>query len=851
MYKFIIKKIDFLIPLLIIGFSFFIAYHNVGSGIINYIDHNFPFYFSDHLNRLFFMWNDWIYLGFDHATNLINGISYYSIFYFFEKLGFNYILINRLECVISIFCIVYFTYLFLQSLFKNEIKILHKLFLVLVSTFFLTNISTMGLFTMGLTQGVFALSGVPLVLFSLRKYGLTHRKVFLLLVVIGSLIITSFNLPYNVISMIAVLLLAILFNDIDFKLKIKNIFIFLIIWLFINSFWVIPMFYSIFIVPPYNLKETIENTSELNSVMQLTATRYTLDQLMRLGINLDLVKVQNNDNSLVLNYFASKWYVILSYITIISLFLWHLIFKKEKNKMSINPLFLIGIFLVFIFLAKGLNQPFGGLYNYLFNKTTFFKMFRDSLKWMTIPFLAVIILMANILVDSSKKWLKLIIILFLLLILFPWVYDGLMGGLRAYNVPDYYFALNNYYKNTTNLSNKRAIILDSVVAPTSFEFDVGSNNKKKLSNNILKFTSPFPPVDLFSNGGGISSDYIKNIFENLTKTDEDITAFQELGATHIYHQRDLVNSATYNYTDKYFNKTTFGKVDVYEIKKDYILPKIFLSNTDEYTALKFLKINPTKYKLSVNNIKSNVDLNFLYTIDQNWKLYLKQNPTSSWCQEEEKYAVKDDKYYELTQELDELKKNSPRSENYRIKEGESYWSVSVDLGLDLKELLKLNNTDGANFPEVGKDILIPIGNGAKEEYNKKIKNLEASIAGLPSKEVTECQSDQKFFQGEELSYLTQKPVFDDSHKVVNEYANEWTIDPEYIKNNFDPSYYKVNPDGSIDIEMTLYFKPQSYFYIGLIVSGTTLVGCIIYLVIASIVGRKRRSYKVKSYKVIK
>ena len=80
-----------------------------------------------------------------------------------------------------------------------------------------------------------------------------------------------------------------------------------------------------------------------------------------------------------------------------------------------------------------------------------------------------------------------------------------------------------------------------------------------------------------------------------------------------------------------------------------------------------------------------------------------------------------------------------------------------------------------------------------------------------------------------ISYLWLKPIFDSAHQLVNGYANGWTIDPNYIKQNFDPSYYKENPDGSIDIELTLYYKPQSYFYLGLIVSGTTLLVCLGYL----------------------
>jgi len=746
MYKFLVKKIDFLIPLIVIAFAFFIAYHNVGSGIINYIDHNFPFYFSDYLHKLFFTWSDWIYLGSNQSTSLTNGISYYLIFYLFERLGCNYVLINRLEYVISIFFIIYFTYLFLHSLFKEKVSILHKFSLVLVSTFFLTNLSATGLFTDGLSQAVFAMSGIPLVLYSLRKYGLTNRKIFLLLMTMGSLIITSFNLPYSVIFMVAVLLLALSFNDIRFKQKIKNYFLFLIIWLLVNSFWILPMFYSIFIAPPYQLKEVIDNVTALRSVMDLTAIRYTLDYLLGLTINLDIIKIQNADYSTILNFFSGKWFILLSFITVIGVFLRHFILKKEKNTPPISPLFLIGTFLFFLFFAKGLNQPFGNLYSCLFDKTTFFKMFRDSLKWMSIPFFAMTILMAYILTDHSKKWLKGIVVLYLLVNLFPWVYNGLAGSLRAYNIPGYYFDLRDYYMNIPDATNKRAFILDSVVAPTSFDFDIKTNDKKNLSNNILKFISPIPTVDLFSNGGGISSDYIQNIFKHLTKTDNDLAAFKALGITHVYQQHDFVKASTYDYTDAYFDKKTFGKIDVYEIKKDDTLPKVQLIGTKENATLGFMKINPTKYKLFIKNIKLNTDLKFLYTIDQNWKLYEDRHTSDLLCTPVESY--------------------------------------------------------------------------------KSVKT-------------TECKGEQKFFEGEELSYLYKKPIFDDTHQLVSDYANQWTIDPDYIKQHFSKDYYKENPDGSINIELTLYFKPQSYFYLGLLISSTTLLGCLGYLGWV-VVGRKKK-----------
>jgi len=82
-----------------------------------------------------------------------------------------------------------------------------------------------------------------------------------------------------------------------------------------------------------------------------------------------------------------------------------------------------------------------------------------------------------------------------------------------------------------------------------------------------------------------------------------------------------------------------------------------------------------------------------------------------------------------------------------------------------------------------------------------------------------------------FNVLTNKNYFIDNryHSENDAMLNSFLIDPSYIKQNFDKSYYKENPDGSIDVELTLYFKPQSYFYLGLIISGTTLLGCLGYL----------------------
>jgi len=51
-----------------------------------------------------------------------------------------------------------------------------------------------------------------------------------------------------------------------------------------------------------------------------------------------------------------------------------------------------------------------------------------------------------------------------------------------------------------------------------------------------------------------------------------------------------------------------------------------------------------------------------------------------------------------------------------------------------------------------------------------------------------------------------------------------------------------NADGSYDMEMVVEFFPQRWFYLGLLISGTTFVGCVGYLgwEFVRLIRRKRR-----------
>ncbi|GFP37883.1 hypothetical protein HKBW3S44_01563 [Candidatus Hakubella thermalkaliphila] len=67
----------------------------------------------------------------------------------------------------------------------------------------------------------------------------------------------------------------------------------------------------------------------------------------------------------------------------------------------------------------------------------------------------------------------------------------------------------------------------------------------------------------------------------------------------------------------------------------------------------------------------------------------------------------------------------------------------------------------------------------------------------------------------DIYYFFKQAIAEDRHFLVNGYANAWYIDPQEV--------------GKEDFTLTLYFLPQSYFYIGLIISGLAFLGCVGYL----------------------
>ncbi len=102
-----------------------------------------------------------------------------------------------------------------------------------------------------------------------------------------------------------------------------------------------------------------------------------------------------------------------------------------------------------------------------------------------------------------------------------------------------------------------------------------------------------------------------------------------------------------------------------------------------------------------------------------------------------------------------------------------------------------------------------------KSQKSKVKSLfKNTVANYPNLGVKEAKH-LMMFTPQDVKFLFENP-FDAPHHLVNGYANGWYIEPDRL-------------GLGEDFTLVIYFWPQSLFYLGLGISGVTLLGCLAYL----------------------
>lgn len=94
------------------------------------------------------------------------------------------------------------------------------------------------------------------------------------------------------------------------------------------------------------------------------------------------------------------------------------------------------------------------------------------------------------------------------------------------------------------------------------------------------------------------------------------------------------------------------------------------------------------------------------------------------------------------------------------------------------------------------------------------KNCQSNIKNAYSNTV-ECINNMTLLETGDWKYLWKPSLFESSHQLKWDYANRWEVSPKEILGNSSSSDYSVNPDGSLNFTLTVYYRPE----IGYLLSG--------------------------------
>ncbi len=542
------------------------------------------------------------------------------------------------------------------------------------------------------------------------------------------------------------------------KKKIKSAFfssvIILVLFIVFNTWWILPII--------LNLSSEMESAS---------ATGGTLSVFQGSSLNTSILNLYRlfgpwsfySNNTAGEPYFAwaniygSSIFILLGFIAPL---LASIFFLRKKKKIMY---FFAILFLIGLFLMKGAHEPLKGLSEWIFSSVSFFSAFRNQYeKFGTIVAIGYSMIIGSsigygydFIKKRSPKIAQIFVPSVLILMFGVYMWPYWTGDL----IPDNYSKTpsahvkipDNYYEAQTWLKDQPEefkIISLPHQEGASYDWRFGYGGSEDPAVQI--FQRPILTPSVLVGKDGIYIQKLFNLFQMDSTADVGIKALGLTNVKYILVHNDL------NY---YFN--TPYQLDSKDIKK-------VLSNQNEISFDKSFE--------EIDFYKINDD----YLLPQ---IYASTNPI----------------YVEggLNEYLYYLKNNLKKPKQEK---------PSIILSKDGNDL-KFENNPSLSAPQIVFNQISPTKykvqvTGAKNSY---LLNFLDSYNKNWKIYLVDSQKKQSIF-----STWRNKPIADDKHYVVNNFANSWLIEPNDSK-------------GKENYEIMIEFVPQRIFYIGMIISTIAII----------------------------
>lgn len=821
------------------------TWSNYSSGFLPIFPYNIYYYFHYFFSKLFLL-----------------DFSQQSFFYFF----------------IFIFGSFWSFYLSLKNIthnIKDEYKYLFSLlyslnFYVIFNNFINTS--------SGYAPILFLYLIIPLI-FALLNLYINSQVNFKYLCLLGLILflsnIANGNMAFFIALNFFIFLFLVLIIFTNKKLYLKKIFFFYIIYFLVTLFSVLPQ---------------ISEMLSINKSFQNGQSVWDLGNWI-LGQSVSFHNLLFMVFDVSSSYGYTNFFLLFGALPFLTLFL-TLFLCKSKDKLVYIFLILL-IFCIFL-VNKGAGILSNNMIMYIFLSNPILSSLRSFDKALVfMPYFILIITYLNFIKINDIFYRKIVLIFLSLSLLIPSYYfisgkvKSRLSSVYEYSdarysnlvkIPSEYFSLaksDNYKKLDYKIFSLPYNVINSSswsnftkwgmvgVDPTVQLFDKGyivMNNVGKVFNwNYGDFWNKQPTDKsnwIIYLSGLLNSKnliYHRDVYKSFIKqTQEKIKSYEANNYTNLVNKNDYFDFYLLNdnfflphfYTPKTVISTNQGlelfpyivteegykpRSAIYFIKTTKVstdnVPNIKFNPTelkkkavDNTPVLEFKKINPTKYRIVVHGAKGEFPVVFSESFHDKWNMYLTEIAS-------------------LRQAQGKLPRNDILSK-YKILNGNEGDQASKG---ELKSFI-----DKGWISTLGDGKEKEIKHQKWEDNREKLDYVEKYNVDFISKNFQDTIQNDNLSEGNIFETWFIKPIEDNkNHSIVNGYANSWMIDTNKICNNSEIVYNDnasciKNADGSYDFEVIVEFWPQRLFYIGLAVSGTTLIGCLSYLAWTWVRGRKEK-----------
>ena len=774
--------------------------------------------------KSFFVWNS---INFGQYHPLLVSLTGY--FFLFGKFGvlLSGTLLSKCLIIVTIVISGITMFLLMDTVIKvhsNQLNLhISNYSALFAGTFYSLSPFLFNEFIGGAVTQFLTYSLCPLCLLLLYKLHLTHKINYCIAL---ALILSILQISLQCFVLITALLFlhVILLNNRIALLRdlMKSYLIFSIL----NCYWIILGFFSNGSLLGINYVRSTFSMTTITSGAPLL-----FDAIVSLGYVRDFFKLVLIANG---QYLVFIFYMILI-IVLLSLFF---ITNIDKNTL----LFWESLFLISLIFSTGGNGPFASGVLWLYETFPIMLLFRSPQHFLLLTTFSIAILfgfgifsLLSKIFITHKKWAiygSISIFLLLFVGLSPF-FSGDLGYtilskngpgnyVGTYSIaPDYQW-VNNYFLNQPDFFH---ILLLPMTGSPEYINTTYQDSGQGGDPYVYYFVKPFVASELGTSNPPFLDQLKKEFYKDHTNT--NISKFLALvNVQYLLLRKDVIpNFGDYvedwdvNHTKEFIHQ--INSLSLIYDGSQLMLWKINSSNSYIYPATKLISINGSISDLIAASASETFNINntgLIFSSEThsvNFERIL--NNKSTKISNSPPTAVKmknfENRYDDISQQLST--------------------EISFDKNVTLLSVNQINPTKTTIMFRANDPFTLIFSDSYNSQWKLYPENDNHYPLQIPSElkefELNQTNNNMQFTPGD-VTYLFARALPEENHFLVNGYANAWYIVPSQLPKDVNGNIY-----------ITLYFRPQILFYLGLIISGISLIICICYLIF----DRIRVQWKIK------